>query len=340
MQKLSGNDIITIIKTSQKNSEVLKEASAFDRSDFNDDILVDYFFEIHPNGFASRNSSYIKTAEAMSLVKKQIVDRGLRKAHFYIQALNGVDNLATNLELAVGEYPSTADLKKQASGLVKFLSSYISGEKNKSILKTASINIDNNRLSEASEQIKTAFVNTNETALVKTAFVTIKQQIGENYQMCPKGIYQSGRPIPMALSSCRENCIDSRLHPDGTVGCNYVKWLNENLITQKQALNLFDTIKVSQETMNLDKDTRSKFPMSDQDSLDSRIKREDNTSDLSWEEQLEKSNESRPKPSKPSQEAIASNAALEKLLEKCHEVFDDEDLDFLEARLREEMGQK
>lgn len=344
MQKFSGNDIITIIRTSQKNNEVLKEASSLNRSDFNDDLLVDYFFEAHPDGFASAEAPYSKTADALSLIKKQIVDRGIRKAFFNVQLLNGNhQNLAATLENEVGQYHSANSFKKETmqnktAGLTNFLSTYVSGEKNKTLLKAASKKIEENSYQEAAELIKSAFINTTD-GMTKTAFVTVKQQIGENYQMCPKAIYQSGRPIPMAISNCREYCIDSRLHPDGSVGCNYVKWLNENLITQKQALNLFDTVKISQETMNLEKNQRSKFPMSDQDSLDSRIKRENNTSEQSWEEQLEQSHKITPKTAEPS-DVVYTNSALEKLLENCREVFDEDDLDFLEARLNEEMGRK
>jgi hypothetical protein len=171
------------------------------------------------------------------------------------------------------------------------------------------------------------------------AFTTLKNQVGESYQLCAKGIYIWGQPVPMALSNCREYCIDVRKNPDGTIGCNYLKWLNENLTTQQQALNIFDKMPVEQDTMNLEKDQRTKFPMSDQDPLDSHMKRLDKSNYDSWEVQLEEEH-AKSKGTKPTTtKRIFSDKALDALLKDTRDAFDEEDLDVLENQIRASVGE-
>jgi hypothetical protein len=142
----------------------------------------------------------------------------------------------------------------------------------------------------------------------------------------------------MEISSCRDYCIDSKNHPDGTVTCNYLKWLKESMISHEQTKDLFDTIKTEHETINLEPGQRSKFPMSQQDSQDMRIKRDVETINEPRELQLEewrsnnKVEKQKPKP-------LATDSAIEILLKDYREIFDDEDLDVLEAQLRESMGE-
>lgn len=52
-----------------------------------------------------------------------------------------------------------------------------------------------------------------------------RAQDGEDYQLCPKARYQLGYAVPMPISSCRDNCIDSRTTKDGKVSCAYQDWL-------------------------------------------------------------------------------------------------------------------
>jgi len=209
------------------------------------------------------------------------------------------------------------------------------------------IKINQGKIDEAAEDIRSIFASKNQTDNVRTAFVTIKQQVGEGYQMCPKAIYQSGYPIPMEISNCRNYCIDARLHPDGTVGCNYVKWLNENLITQEQALNLFDKMDYDKDEikfMNLDKGVRTNFPMSDQDSQDMRILRDEkltkNVTSKPWEQQLEEKHQKTEKREdvESKNSIVASDSAIEKILSEMRDVFDEDDLDTLEEQIRAATG--
>jgi len=137
--------------------------------------------------------------------------------------------------------------------------------------------------------------------------------------------------------------VDSRLNPDGSVGCNYVKWLNDHVITQEQALNVYDKMPVEQTTSNLEPGQRTKFPMSDQDSQDMRMIREEKLTETvttkPWEEQLEASHKKNNTDTKEKPTVLATDEALEKMLKTVREVFDEDELDTLEQQLREAVGE-
>lgn len=343
MKKLAGNDLIILMKTALSNDAVLKEAQSLTKDDFNnEDIVVNCFFNAFPQGFSSFDKHASKSVETIEAVKKEVINQGLRKAFNNLQNIRNASNSAVKAESSISGTPEPGfETQLKTAKLVSFLSKYADGENNRSALCDAVSDLNRSDFDSASNKIRSIFARLNPDSNIKTAFVTIKQQIGEGYLMCPKGIYQSGKPNPMAVSDCREYCIDSRVHPDGTVSCNYLKWLNENLITQEQAKNLFDTMDYGSEyeTMNLDKGQRTKFPMSDQDSQDVRILRDKNVlldSMKPWEEKLE-TQHGQPK-KKPEGKAIASGKALEILLQDVRDVFEEDELDTLESMLQKELG--
>jgi hypothetical protein len=60
----------------------------------------------------------------------------------------------------------------------------------------------------------------------RIAYTTLSTQANEPYLLCPKGKFQGYKsPIPMEISKCRENCIDSRVDKEGHVTCAYQDWL-------------------------------------------------------------------------------------------------------------------
>jgi hypothetical protein len=350
MRKLAGTDVIVLIKTALKDEIVLREAQTLSRNDFaSNDLLTDCFFRICPAGFSSdqfasktASAEVLKTLEA---VKKEILDSGVRKAFNYIQNVRNSEDNAVVLENALNETNklSKVEFQHRAANLINFLSKYIDGESNRQALASSCTKVIHGELDDASNMLRNIFARSNPQQNIKTAFVTIKQQIGEGYQMCPKGIFQSGYPVPMPISSCRDYCVDARLNPDGTVGCNYVKWLNDHVITQEQALNIPDKILTEQTTSNLEPGQRTKFPMSDQDSQDMRMVRDEKLTESvttkSWEEQLSKVHEKSQAGKEDKSTLLASEDALEKLLKNVRDVFDEDDLDNLEQQLREAVGE-
>ena len=353
MNKLAGTDVIVLMKAALKSNDVLKEAQTLTKDDFDrDDLIVNCFYRAMPMGFATpklhnklASTDIIKSLES---VKKEITSLGLRKAFNYIQNLRNASDEAVKVENQINEFSefSKRETLSKVANLLAFLSRYTDGASNRDALAETAKNLKTGKLEEASEQIRNTFAKTNSLQPIKNykkAFVTVKQQIGEGYQMCPKGIYQSGRPIPMALSSCREYCIDSRLNPDGTVGCNYVKWLNDNLLTQEQALNVPDFVEVEQVTVNLKPGERTKFPLSDQDPQDSMMIRDEKLTEkittVPWEEQLKATHKNVDKREEPKFAPLASDSAIELLLKDVRDVFDEDELDSLEAQLEELLGE-
>jgi len=60
----------------------------------------------------------------------------------------------------------------------------------------------------------------------RVAYTTLSTQANEPYLLCPKAKFQGYKaPVPMEISKCRENCIDSRVDKDGQVTCAYQDWL-------------------------------------------------------------------------------------------------------------------
>jgi hypothetical protein len=348
MKKITGSDIIILLKSFVKNSQISDELKELKQEDFDtDDLLIKLFFNVYPGGFTK--SAFFNTdkdtlmdfANVMSNVKKEISLYGLRKAHNLLQNIRNADNKAVEMENTINELTADNNIDTQikTAQLIDFLSKYIDGHENKIRLANAVKNINAYKLKEASEQIQEVFSGFYPEKNVKLAFTTLKNQVGESYQLCAKGIYIWGQPVPMALSNCREYCIDVRKNPDGTIGCNYLKWLNENLTTQQQALNIFDKMPVEQDTMNLEKDQRTKFPMSDQDPLDSHMKRLDKSNYDSWEVQLEEEH-AKSKGTKPTTtKRIFSDKALDALLKDTRDAFDEEDLDVLENQIRASVGE-
>jgi hypothetical protein len=352
MKKLNGSDVITIIKAS-KNHSVLDEAKTLSPDDFNqDDIIVKTFFASFAEGFKSNKYASSNTddlAKEFNLLKGEIVTYGLRKAHNLIQNARAEDNDAVKLENSTIDTHFTNSFESQfkAAQIVNFLSKYIDGIDKKKVLGEAYKFIMKNDLENASDSIREVFSGAKRNT--RTAFVTLKNQEGEAYQLCPKGIYIWGSPRPMAISNCREYCIDAKLHPDGTVSCNYLKWLNDTMITHKQALNIGDRMdyndgKTEIEYMELPKGVRTKFPMSDQDPQDSKINRKiKSNTEESWESQLEKEHKKfdsdKKDQSKEKKTHIISDAAIELLLNDVREAFDEEDLDTLEIEIRKAMGE-
>jgi hypothetical protein len=67
------------------------------------------------------------------------------------------------------------------------------------------------------------------------AYTTLNTQDNEPYLLCPKGFYNGHTAaIPMEVSKCRFNCIDSRVSKDGVVSCAYQDWLKVAFESQEK----------------------------------------------------------------------------------------------------------
>lgn len=92
----------------------------------------------------------------------------------------------------------------------------------------------------ASDFIKTSFENNTAKSTTRLAYTTLATQDNEPYLLCPKGRFVGKSAVPMEVSKCRENCIDSRVDKDGTVTCAYEDWLKVSFEPQNKVLGRLD----------------------------------------------------------------------------------------------------
>ena len=59
----------------------------------------------------------------------------------------------------------------------------------------------------------------------RLAYTTLETQGGEGYLLCPKGLTEMGRAVPMEISKCRDHCVDSRTSREGKTTCHFAHWL-------------------------------------------------------------------------------------------------------------------
>ena len=84
--------------------------------------------------------------------------------------------------------------------------------------------------------------NVPQTNLRVAFFENPRHQESEDYQMCPKAKFQIGHSVPMPISSCRDNCIDSRTTVDGKVSCAYQDWLKHAADNHISAIERLDEV--------------------------------------------------------------------------------------------------
>lgn len=90
-----------------------------------------------------------------------------------------------------------------------------------------------NDLDTANFRLRQVFASRVGGTNIRLAYTTLATQFGEGYQLCPKAAHQIGKAVPMELSKCRDNCIDSRTTREGHVTCAYADWLRRTADNHK-----------------------------------------------------------------------------------------------------------
>jgi len=106
-------------------------------------------------------------------------------------------------------------------------------------------------LSRAAEIVKNMYESYSTPRNTRVAYTTLATQDGEPYLMCPKGIYINGQAVPMEVSKCRHNCIDSKVTKDGSVSCNYQAWIKQSFQTHDVVMGRLDTTRHADNEANL-----------------------------------------------------------------------------------------
>ena len=160
----------------------------------------------------------------------------LRYAYHNLQKATGVENEATlieDLDLDIEDLTKDEHRYEAASALQKFAEF-------KPELKSITDDIvnlvlegSNNNIKTAARLVKTVYTGAAPESNIKLAYTSLVTQNNEPYQMCPKAARQLGYAVPMEISKCVNNCIDSRKSLDGTVSCAYQDW--SKLVQDNQA---------------------------------------------------------------------------------------------------------
>ena len=109
-----------------------------------------------------------------------------------------------------------------------------------------------NDLDAASFRLRNVFASRMGSPNVRLAYTSLSTQFGEGYQLCPKAAHQIGRALPMEISKCRDNCIDSRVTRDGAVTCAYADWLRKAADNYKASEDRIERVKhdLNDKTLN------------------------------------------------------------------------------------------
>jgi hypothetical protein len=120
----------------------------------------------------------------------------------------------------------------------------------------------------------------------RLAYTSLSTQFGEGYQLCPKSVHQIGKAIPMEISKCRDNCIDSRVTKDGAITCAYADWLRKSADNNGLVEARLERVKHNLNGTTLNKtgqsdpiknwegqldEIRSKFPAAEESSMESTL---------------------------------------------------------------------
>ena len=284
-QKLiGGTGLLNILKDTISNVSNLMADShmmpvdspffALKKSDFDpSDEVVKCFFD---NGGLNNVKSIIMSEDNNKLVKLSDIKSNLenhkyanlrlylRKAYNAIQNATNKDNNAVKLERVASKLPEKSTGFYQIESLnnldecLKF-----SDDNQYSIIKTARNLIlqgEKDFLMAGGELVKNLFENITPKTNTRLAYTTLSTQGNESYLLCPKGLYVGKSAVPMEVSKCRENCIDSRVAKDGSVTCAYQDWLKVAFEPQNKVLSRLDVHRHpdNDQNLNLAEGERSK----------------------------------------------------------------------------------
>lgn len=236
------NDSISNIAKLMSHKTMMPADSPFfalTKSDFDlDDPIVSKFFD---NGGLDNTVKIIKLKPKESHSKmvecynnlynfrtSKIADN-LRKAYNALQNAIDSTNDAVRIERLAGK------IEQKSSGFwqIESLNNIDEGLKIANTVETKALKYarslvlsgDKDFYSTAAKLIKSVFSDIYPKANTRVAYTSLSTQDNEPFLMCPKGIYQGKHTVPMEVSKCRENCIDSRVSKDGVVTCAYQDWL-------------------------------------------------------------------------------------------------------------------
>lgn len=136
--------------------------------------------------------------------------------HWQLEAIRSIDNLL-----------SLADQNIKISSLNTARKYVLSGDKNK--------------IEKVTKYLRDCYSFITPKENRRVAYTSLSTQNNEPYLLCPKGKFQGYKsPVPMEISKCVNNCIDSRTDKDGVVSCGYQDWLKVAFQTHDEVMARLD----------------------------------------------------------------------------------------------------
>ena len=251
--KIGGMGLLQMLQETLSNvgdGEKIPHSSPFhvlNADDFGDDPITNSFKsmggpEIIVALPASKVHSAYKTLNNIKLAQQRNL---LRYAYVSLQSFLNKESSAVKFERVAykKEDKSTGYWQIESVNSLDNLYRFADNVISKSFLdKARSLVLSGNKeaISEVADKVKQAFSSITPSEMKRVAYTTLSTQDNEPYLLCPKGKLQGKGPVPMEISKCRENCIDSRIGKDGTVTCAYADWMKTAFQSHDQVMGKLD----------------------------------------------------------------------------------------------------
>lgn len=252
LSKLSSNQYVY----SDSPFSVLTEED-FDK---NDNIVKSFFDKVNGinNVFASSNPKEKLASVYADLVNIRIsqLRSEIRKAYNNIQNALDSNNDAVVMERIASKLPKKStghyqvEALKTIDNLIKLsLTSFTNTKFSNVKQHILTGNPENYRT--AAKLLKDSFEDITPSENRRLAYTSLSTQDNEPFLLCPKGGFQGKGAVPMEISKCRDNCIDSKIDKDGKVSCNYQSWLNAAFEPHDKVMARLDTTRHPDNEANL-----------------------------------------------------------------------------------------
>lgn len=273
------NDTIGTLSKNLSASSFIPVDSPFSmlrKSDFDlDDPVVAKFFDnglmdevIKIDNMPSKDAQIklVECSDKLENIRISFFRTHIRNAYNALQNASNNNNDAVKLERLASKTNNKSTGRWQIEAIesidncLKFSS--VNEFENLKVARNLALVGEKDYFETSSDIVKSIFEKLTPKPNTRLAYTTLGTQDNEPYLLCPKGKF-NGRSsaVPMEVSKCRENCIDSRVAEDGTVTCNYEAWLKQAFEPQNKVLGRLDVHSPNNEEgihkLNLAEGTRS-----------------------------------------------------------------------------------
>lgn len=233
-----------------------------DDNDFdkNDEIVKAFFNNINGIKGAAKiaNNKEVLSEKYAELINIRLssIRKELRSAYNSLQNAIDENNDAVRIERIASKLDKRSSgfwqiqaLKSIDNGLILSLSDFTHNQFKTIKNNILSGNVSNYKI--ASSLLKNMFEELTPKNNIRTAYTSLVTQNNEPFLLCPKGAIQGKSAVPMEISKCRENCIDSRVGKNGSVTCAYQDWLKVAFETHEKVMARLDTTRHPDNEANL-----------------------------------------------------------------------------------------